>query len=98
MAKQIEHRLTKPNHPWTNGQVERMIRTLKEATVHRYFYATADELDDHLQTFLVAYNFAKQIKTLNGLTAFKFICQTWQSECCEPYVCSRTCRRRVNVW
>lgn len=20
----IEHRLTKPNHPWTNGQVERM--------------------------------------------------------------------------
>jgi hypothetical protein len=21
----IEHRLTKPNHPWTNGQVERMI-------------------------------------------------------------------------
>jgi transposase InsO family protein len=23
-AKGIEHRLTKPNHPWTNGQVERM--------------------------------------------------------------------------
>ena len=29
----IEHRLTKPNHPWTNGQVERMNPTLKEATV-----------------------------------------------------------------
>ena len=29
----IEHRLTKPNHPWTNGQVERMNSTLKEATV-----------------------------------------------------------------
>jgi len=25
----IEHRLTKPNHPWTNGQVERMNRTIK---------------------------------------------------------------------
>ncbi len=25
----IDHRLTKPNHPWTNGQVERMNRTLK---------------------------------------------------------------------
>ena len=24
----IEHRLTKPNHPWTNGQVERMNRTI----------------------------------------------------------------------
>ena len=29
----IDHRLTKTNHPWTNGQVERMNRTLKEATV-----------------------------------------------------------------
>src|SRR6516162_1370518 len=34
-AHGIEHRLTKPNHPWTNGQVERMNRTLKEATVRR---------------------------------------------------------------
>lgn len=25
----IEHRLTKPKHPWTNGQVERMNRTIK---------------------------------------------------------------------
>ena len=32
-AQGIQHRLTKPRHPWTNGQVERMIRTLKEATV-----------------------------------------------------------------
>jgi transposase-like protein len=28
----IEHRLTKIKHPWTNGQVERMNRTIKEAT------------------------------------------------------------------
>ena len=28
-ANDIEHRLTKPNHPWTNGQVERMNRTIK---------------------------------------------------------------------
>ncbi len=32
----IEHRFTKINHPWTNGQVERMNRTIKEATVKRY--------------------------------------------------------------
>ena len=39
----IDHRLTKPKHPWTNGQVERMNRTIKEATVKRYHY------DDHEQ-------------------------------------------------
>lgn len=31
----IEHRLTRIKHPWTNGQVERMNRTIKEATVKR---------------------------------------------------------------
>jgi transposase-like protein len=59
----VEHRLTKPNHPWTNGQVERMNRTLKEATVRRYHYASHRELEDHLAAFLDAYNFAKRLKT-----------------------------------
>lgn len=31
----IKYRLTKPNHPWTNGQVERMNRTIEGATVRR---------------------------------------------------------------
>ena len=76
----IEHRLTKPNHPWTNGQVERMNRTLKEATVYRYYYDTHQQLRDHLATFLMAYNFAKRLKTLKGLTPYEFICQQWQKQ------------------
>jgi len=32
----IEHRLIKIKHTWTNGQAERMNRTIKEATVQRY--------------------------------------------------------------
>ena len=38
----IEHRLTKVNHSWTNGQVERMNRTIKDATVKRYHYNSHD--------------------------------------------------------
>ena len=70
-AHGIQHRLTKPNHPWTNGQVERMNRTLKEATVHRYWYANAQQMEDHLQTFLAAYTYAKRLKTLKGLTPIR---------------------------
>jgi transposase InsO family protein len=44
----IEHRLTKPNHPWTNGQVERMNRTIKEATTKRFHYGDHDQLRHHL--------------------------------------------------
>lgn len=76
----IEHRLTKPNHPWTNGQVERMNRTIKEATVRRYHYDSHDRLRAHLGDFVTAYNFAKRLKTLNGLTPYEFICKTWTTE------------------
>jgi len=76
----VDHRLTRPNHPWTNGQVERMNRTLKEATVRRYHYQTHDQLRAHLKTFLDAYNFAKRLKTLKGLTVFEFITEKWTSE------------------
>lgn len=48
----IEHRLTKPNHPWTNGQVERMNRTIKDATVKRFHYASHDELRQHLKLLI----------------------------------------------
>jgi transposase InsO family protein len=65
----IEHRLTKINHPWTNGQVKRMNRTIKEATLKRYYYQSHDHLRQHLHTFLTAYNFAKCLKTLKGLTS-----------------------------
>jgi len=77
---EIEHRLTKVNHPWTNGQVERMNRTLKEATVKRYYYENHQLLKEHLYNFLNAYNFAKRLKTLQGLTPYEYIMKCWQKE------------------
>jgi hypothetical protein len=76
----IEHRLTKLNHPWTNGQVERMNRTIKEATVKRFHYDDHNQLRRHLADFVSAYNFARRLKTLKGLTPYEFICKRWTSE------------------
>ena len=72
----IEHRL----HPWTNGQVERMNRTIKDATVKRFHYASHDQLRQHLADFVAAYNLGRRLKTLKGLTPYEFICQCWTKE------------------
>ena len=76
----IAHRLTKPRHPWTNGQVERMNRTIKEATVKRFHYENHDQLRAHLADFVAAYNFGRWLKTLKGLTPYEFICKAWTNE------------------
>jgi transposase InsO family protein len=76
----IEHRLTKARHPWTNGQVERMNRTIKEATVKRFHYDDHKQFETHLADFVSAYNFGRRLKTLRGLTPYEFLCKTWTAE------------------
>jgi transposase InsO family protein len=73
----IGHRLTKPCHPWTNGQVERMNRTIKQATVRLYHYDSHLQLQSHIEDFISAYNFAKRLRALNGLTPFEYISKCW---------------------
>lgn len=76
----IEHRLTKIKYPWTNGQVERMKRTIKETTVKRFHYDNHDQLKSHLTDFINAYNYGRRLKTLKGLTPYEYICKTWTKE------------------
>jgi transposase InsO family protein len=76
----IEHRFTKINHPWTIGQVERMNRTIKDATVKRYHYDSHAQLRRHLGDFISAYNFGRRLKTLKGLTPYEYICKIWTAE------------------
>lgn len=47
----IEHRLAKPNHAWTSARVERMNRTIKEATIWRNHYDSHQQLRDRRTTF-----------------------------------------------
>jgi hypothetical protein len=77
----IEHRLAKPNHPSTHGQVERTSertkQTIKDATVKRYHYGSHEQLRQHLQLFIDAYNYARRLKTLRRLTPYEYVARIW---------------------
>jgi hypothetical protein len=51
--------------------VERMNRTSKEATVQCYHYDSHNQLQTHPGAFVAAYNFAKRIKNLGGVTLLR---------------------------
>ncbi len=53
-----------------------MNRTIEEATVKRYHYDHHEQLENHLADFISAYNYARRLKTLKGLTPYEFVIKT----------------------
>jgi transposase-like protein/transposase len=78
-AHGIRHRTTKPYRPQTNGQVERFNRTLKEATVNLYHYASKEQLNAHLNDFIIAYNIGKKLSALKRKTPFQAVKEWWKN-------------------
>ena len=74
----IEHRLTKFRHPWTNGQVEIMNKVIKAHTVKRYHYETLESLKHHLMSFLLLYNHQRKLKALKYQTPYDKMIQIYQ--------------------
>lgn len=37
-------------------------------------------LETHVKDFIAAYNYARRLKTLKGLTPFEYICKIWTAE------------------
>lgn len=56
----IQHRLTKVRHPWTNGACERLNRTILEefhqVAFRTKIYTSLEELDQDLQQYILSYN------------------------------------------
>ena len=61
--------------PWTTASTPFRRRSHK-----RYFYEAHAELRTHLADFVTAYNYARRLKTLKGLTPYEFICKLWTKE------------------
>ena len=58
-----------------------MNRTIKDATVKPIPLRHHDQqLQEHLADFVDAYNFAKRLKTLNGLTPYEAISKAWAAQ------------------
>ena len=45
-----------------------------------YYYDRHQGLREHLASFVLAYNHAKRLKTLKGLTPYEYILAIWQQE------------------
>ena len=50
-----------------------MNRKLKETSVDRDYYDSQEQLREHLVAFLLAYNLAKRLKPLRGLTPYEYL-------------------------
>ena len=73
----IDHRLTKPGTPKTNGMVERVNDTIKTGTIKQNEYQNKQQMNNDLMNFLVHYNIYRKHgslrKELNVKTPFNAV-------------------------
>lgn len=76
----IEHRKTKPAHPWTNGMAERMVGTTKDHTCKLNRYFSGEEAKADIKQFQIAHNFNRRLKQLNFRTPYQVTMEWYVKE------------------
>ena len=74
----IEHRLSPPRHPQTNGMVERFNGRISEL-IRQTYLANAAELDTTLYSYLKLYNHHIPQRAIDGKTPIQAL-KKWQQE------------------
>jgi len=72
---EIKHKTTKVKHPWTNGQAERIVRTVKKHTIKVHRYQNAEQAIKDIKRFQDAHNYYRRLKSLQGKTPYQATCQ-----------------------
>ena len=81
---EIEHRLTAPHTPQTNGMVEKVNGTIKDATVKAEKYDNVEDLEKDLKKFLLYYIFTRRhgslVRELKVKTPFEAVVSWFQTK------------------
>jgi len=75
-GRQHGHRRGDPSAP-SSLKSRRLFVSVSLARRGRFHYDNHDQLRRHPDDFVAAYNFARRLKRLRGLTPYEFICRTW---------------------
>jgi len=73
----IQHRVTRPDYPWSREQVTRMNRAY-DAGAKVPYHQTRRQAEDSMLRYHRTYNFGKRLKALKGLTPYESICKVWE--------------------
>nr|WP_083903088.1 hypothetical protein [Octadecabacter antarcticus] len=82
--KTVEDRKTGPTDPSSTvlsaGEEAMIVSFRRHTLLPLDHYDKHDQVHTHLADFIAAYNFARRLKTLNGLTPYEYICKIGTSE------------------
>lgn len=74
----IKHKKTKVKHPWTNGQVETTIKSIKEDTIWKTYYHSYQQLAADLKRWQNDYNLTRKLKSIHYLTPYEKMVEYYQ--------------------